>query len=283
MIGYLYGMLYIISIATSLVWIDSLGETYQLGYLLFGTTLTATLIFNACCFDSLSSTYRSIHRSPMLWLSLSIAILMTWGLSYYATIHSSATILVSLFFIAQAMMASLLNRRYHFVFACLLLIGFICYAAEQGSWLTYFSGILAGIFSYAYFKVSFIYSKKLGLKPTQVLAVRYYLLLAFASGLVIEDIMTHQSIIQQHHGLSFSLLILFLLGLSNMVIPNFFSQSCVQKIGPSQFASITTLIPVITYLCQGIIQNEWNVLMLCATISAFILLNIMQFFDHQRG
>ena len=281
MIGYLYALFYIITIAVSLVWVDSLGDIYPIGYLLFATTLTATVFFNGCCLKSIRSTYAAINQEPILWLYLSITVLITWGFSYYTTVHASATIAVCLFFTSQALLSNIHQKKYTFSFLCLALIGLVCYAAKQGTWLSYLAGILSGFCSYLYFKASCIYSKKLNKKPIQVLAVRYYLLLVISLGLVIEDIITHQSIVVHHHSFSFSLITLILLGLSNMVIPNFFSQCSVQKIGPAAFAYISTLIPVITYLCQGVIQKEWDMLMLSTSILVFILLNLIQFFNQK--
>ena len=54
-----------------------------------------------------------------------------------------------------------------------------------------------------------------------------------------------------------ALAIILLLGIINMVIPNFFSQSSSLRLGAEKFSIFTSLTPVITFLLQGIFYADF--------------------------
>lgn len=126
----------------------------------------------------------------------------------------------------------------------------------------------AGLAGFIYYRTPYIFSQETEASVLAVLSVRFYLFFIVAAlYLFFSGEIVHLNIPVEKVG------ILILVGLMNIVISVFLSQSSLQSIGISQFAFLTTLIPTVTFLLDVIFGQVWQSSMLIACLCTTITLN----------
>lgn len=266
--GYFYGISYIISVAASTIWLNTLGRDLPLIVMLFYTSIFSILIINIINFGNIKTCHRIILEDKLNWLGMSVALIFVWYFTYYSTIHSSAEFYISIVFLVTALLSSLSSKNYYKLIACLISIGSCYLLISSANIKALLAAVVAGFATFTYYKFSFRFSQKNVISPIGVLSIRFYLVLlmigvlSFISG----DILQFRLSIQQ-------ILTLLLLSTVNMVFPMIFCQSSFQKIGVEQFAFLTSFIPALTFLIEFIIQGQVNLSLLILCLILTITLN----------
>lgn len=271
--GYIDAILYIIFIAFSTIWIDHLGDQYN-GLLLLGcSSLVAAIFFNAVSYKNFINIHKIILKDPANWLLLSITVVICWWLTYDATINSSARSFISILFITSATCSSLYTKKYIKLTLCLLSLGLISMIMPELNIKSFTESVIAGICFFYYFKISSKFCARHGLNVTEILAIRFYILIIVAFSVYFYQ--NHELFLSEpsyQWYIVSAIPIFILLGIANMVVPNYFAQSSSNRIGAPAFSTICSFVPVLTFLLQGFVLHDWSmgVFMTCLFLS-FVL------------
>ncbi|MBK2124222.1 hypothetical protein [Fangia hongkongensis] len=271
--GYIQAFLYIFVISFSTVWVSHLGDNISIPLLLFGVSIVAMLFFNLIRLRYIIKNHQTIVKSPFLWLSMTISMLLVWWCSYYTAVHASASFSLAILFLWQAIVAAIVKKR-RFVVSLSLVIWFLIYwLAPDATPLTLVTATLSGIMAYLYYYGSLAYAKRHDMTALDILTIRFYPICLFSLIYIVIDV--HRKVaLYTNSTIQQVVMVLLLLGLINMVLPNFCSQNSVQNIGAEQFSFITTFIPPFTFLIQGVFLGTWSISLLVACILTSIILNI---------
>jgi len=271
--GYLQALLYIFTMAISIVWVSHLGDGISVAFLLLGVSLVAMLFFNLLRIRYFMRNHKTILQTPGLWLAMSISMLLVWWLSYYSTIHASASFTMALLFLWQALAAAIVKKHWIAVLLSLIVWLAIYYLAPKATPLTFLTATLAGILAYIYYRSSLAYANRHRIAALDILAIRFYPLFIFSCLYILLEIKQGIPLYTYSYLLPV-LIFLLILGFLNMILPNFLSQNSVQHIGVERFSFITTWIPVLTFLLQGIFLHTWSLSLLAACLLTSLVLNL---------
>lgn len=271
--GYIQAALYILVISISTVWVSHLGNSISVSLLLLGVSLVAMIFFNAMRLKYFMRNHATIVKTPILWLAMSVSMLLVWWLSYYSAIHSSASFALALLFLWQALSAAIFEKRWFSVAVSILIWIGIYFLAPKATPITFVTSTLSGMLAYVYYRTSYSYAHKHSMIAVDILAVRFYPIFLFSLFYVMIDTSQHITLYQGGDFLYVALLLLAL-GFLNMILPNFCSQSSVQNIGAEKFSFISTWIPVLTFLLQGMFLGTWSMSLLIACFLTSLVLNM---------
>lgn len=275
-VGYIYSTSYVLSFVLSTLWVQSLGLHYSVFLMLLNSSLLAVLIFNGINFKSIITSHKVILADFKNWFALSLFLMLTWVFTYLgATINS--LILLTVTFLANALAASVHHRNtFKFIINLMIIITIYWINKDSSNYLAALYGVVTGLMSYLYFWKSADFAKRNELNAVGVLSIRFYFLLLFSlimCAFSIENLVT----------LTFKdLLILICLAFFNQILPNFFSQSAVQSIGPATFSFFATLIPFFAFIANGIMYDNWSIAMCILTFLASLSLNYDIFSDKYK-
>lgn len=267
--GYLKSILYVLIIAASTVWVDRLGSQFSPQFLLLGTSIFATVFFNIARIKQFKQNHLTIMKAPWLWLLLSTSLAATWWFTYYGAIHASARMLLSVMFISIAMFGCILEKKILRTIACIITLAAIYKVVPEANPINMIICVLAGATGYIYFKTSKVYTDKFSITPMDVLAIRFYLLILSSAIAVIFFDMSSVNHIASLTSILFTLIVL---GLFNLVLPNYFSQSGLTSLGVFKFSLITSFLPFVTFFVQYAFFGEWSVAMMLVCLLASIVL-----------
>ncbi|MEM9243091.1 MAG: hypothetical protein AAGA27_03400 [Pseudomonadota bacterium] len=271
-LGYSQSIIYIVTLSISTIWVEHLGNNFSTVFLLFFSTLTATVFFNLFRLKKIIRNHLTITKSPLLWVKMNFYLLGTWSLTYYTTIHSSATSCLSVIFLVLATCAAIQKKQKLKTSLAVILVIAIYFLSSKMTVFTMFTGVLAGISAYFYSIISLHYAVKHNMKALDVLSIRFYFILLLT--IIIILIYRHEHILLIYqHGLITIIVTLILLGIINMILPNILSQNAVYNINPQRFAFIVSFVPVTVYFLRGMFLRQWSISMLIACLLASIILN----------
>ena len=282
MIGYSQAILYVLIIATSTIWVGSLGDHISIGLLLLGASLVAILFFNMIRYKHFIHNHKTITQTPILWLLMTISLLLIWWLTYYSAIHSSASFVIATVFLLQATCAAAIKKHIISVVLSLLVWISIYYLAPNSTPITFVTASLTGILMYIYYRLSLAYAIKYKMKALDILAIRFYPLLLFSLIYILFEAQQHLPLYTGSN-LQEIIIVLIILGFLNMVIPNFFSHSSILNIGAEKFSFITTSTPLLTFLLEGVFLTTWSWTLLLACSLSSLVLNIKIFIKGSSG
>lgn len=279
-IGYSQSVIFICVIALSTILVNHLGQSLSIGLLLCGVSMTAIIFFNTIRIKYIKRNHKAIIKSPFIWLMMSSLVLTTWFFSYYSAIHASATFLITLFFLWQAISATAAKKQWLTFFILLIISIAIYFLTKAIPLLSFIYAILAGISSYLYLRTSTSYAQSHQLTSVDILAIRFYLLFIFSLFMLVYSTESLHSA-NQTYTFSIIFFTLVILGFLNFIIPNYFSQSSVQNIGAEKFSFITSLTPVLTYVLEGILLQKWSVSLLFSSELVSVVLFISTIYDRE--
>ncbi|MCL9685331.1 hypothetical protein [Legionella maioricensis] len=257
MSGYIDAMLYVMLASIAFVFLDDLCSDVEPLTALFVMSGIAIFCFNLLCLRNLKTVYDAILQNPFLFLMMSTALGLDWLCMVYATYLSDPFITMTSLFISSAFLGffSLYRKSgtssYRWSMLILvssILILFFKYEIQKpGSTLFgILLGILAGLAFYIYMLTSEQLCARAKLTSIQVLATRFWVLFIGSSLFIHLDTL--------HAALKDNARPLIAVSIGSLVIPIFFNQQAIRKLGTATTSVIISLVPITTYL----IYAFWN-------------------------
>ena len=257
MSGYIDAVAYIIFSSIAFVFLDKLSHNVNPTMALFVLSGIALISFNMLAFNTLKKTYQSILHNPILFLTMSFALSMDWLFMLYATYLSDPFITMASLFISTAFLGFFLlyqNTRLktHLLSMALLVVSIVLlafgYNMQRPGTVVY--GVLLGAMAGVAFFVYMITSEKLSyrgkMSSIQVLATRFWILF-LGSSFFINWNELYGTI--QHYGLS-----LAAISIGSLVVPIYFNQQAIAKLGTAITSILISFVPSTTYLIYAL----WN-------------------------
>jgi drug/metabolite transporter (DMT)-like permease len=270
--GLTAGLIYIILLAASTILVDKLGLHINVYILLLASTLTAWFTFNIINIKKIKRNHRVIVTQPFYWLLCSLFTLFAWGGSYLATIMASPRFSLSISFLMLGGIAGAVKKQWLKSGMCGVAIMLCIYVMPEANTLNSIIAIMTGISLFGYSKTSYLLVEKTQLSVTGLLSVRLYLLLFF-SVLGIALYPNNVNFTFQPPIISETIILLILLGLSNRVLPMYFSQHCIQLLGAEKSSFVFSLLPVVVFLLQAIFEQKFSLLVFIVVLIASCALN----------
>lgn len=257
--NYLDGIIYAIVTAISFVFIDKIDSYINPLISLMFMALGATLWFNLINIKSLMRLY-SVCYKDYNYILLTIVIAINWLASIYAPHYSDPFVYLAIYFIVLAIcgfIANYLQARYkNDLISCgFLLLALICIvlfydiAGNRQLNIGLVLGIIGGLSAYVYAKLSAKICKKNSLSSSQLLAVRFIPLC------IILLILIHLNHIEVK--LTFlNLIALTLMTIISLIIPVYFYQQAINKLGAGKSSIIVAFTPIITFILFTISEKQ---------------------------
>lgn len=256
--GYIDAFFYVLFTAVSFTFIDKLDDHINPYISLLCLTIFATIFFNAINYKNLKTMYMGCLNNKSLYLGITLCIGVNWLCSIFAPNQSDPFIYLALSFITMAICGFVFIKKnnkqdYYVHYGCILvfiiMIIFIHRYYEIGKNRSLNFGIIIGIISglsgYLYGYISNSFAKKASLNATQVLGVRFWLLIIMLIIVVLSQHL-NLNVIKENLG------VLFLMSLLSMIVPNYFNQSSLIKLGVTRRAIFVVITPGITFLIYSI-------------------------------
>jgi hypothetical protein len=271
-LGNFYAFVYLVMMALSAVWVNRFHQVASQPLMLGVVSLAAILFYNAIERHQLARVYRAILRFPILWLAMSVFFALTWGLIFYASIHASPRAAIVIFYLVVAVLGYALDYQRISTVICFLALAGGMYLLPELTLQTATISVLAGVCGYLYMWASGRYAQQASLSATQVLAVRFYvLLLGSVVACALSPVGMHVNITLPGWQLIASFVLLIFFNLT----PNFCAQQGIILMGANQFAKVTCWTPVFTFGVQGLFEGVWDIKVFCLCLSVSSLLALL--------
>jgi drug/metabolite transporter (DMT)-like permease len=277
-------VIYVVLTALSIVFIDKLGIVLDPMVSLFYMALFATLFFNLISFKTIKSVYIRCYQQKALYLLVAITVGINWLCSISAPTMSDPFIYIAAYFITLSMsgfVAELIKKNQHhytkniiglIVFTLCLVLLYRHYSVLAGRSVAVgiVYGIVSGVSAYFYA----LFSNKLCisacLSSAQILAVRFWPLLAVFMAL---DLYKGNLLV----GLP-DILILIGMSFLCLIIPIFFLQQAIKNIGVTNYAIAASATPVCTFLLYSSYIQQFNAInFLISTLITLVLVTLKLF------
>ncbi len=257
MSGYYDAMMYVLLASIAFVFLDNLCQEVSPVVALFVMSGIALLCFNLLSAKSLKKTYQNLYEHRLLFFMMSFALSIDWLCMLYATYLSDPFITMTALFSTSAFLGFLslykkTGLRIHLVSMLLLIISLVVlyfnYKIQTSGYLGYgiLLGSLAGIAFFIYMITSEMLCRRGNMSVIQVLATRFWVL--FLGSACFINLHQLHGVLQQH-GLA-----LMAISIGSLVLPIYFNQQAIQKLGTALASILISLVPSTTYL----IYTLWN-------------------------
>lgn len=263
-----YAWIYVFLSAFSIVLIDknaALHPKVSVSLLLMCGSLTAIIFFNILSYKNFTLNHISIKSDFINYMKISLYLCLCWAATYIGAIYSSATFLIFVLFLTNAILGSIASRLFGISWITFLILSTgIAFNMSYG-YIAIISSVLSGVFAFLYYFNSEKYAKKNHLSALDLMSIRFYGLFLGSSIFVIF----------QCTSIDLNTIpILITLGFLNMVIPSYFAQKSVIVEGITSYAQVAAMMPLITEIFQLIVFNklDYTLLFLSILASCFLLL-----------
>ncbi len=273
----IYAALYIILTALSVVFINELGNHIPAMLMIFIATSFTIVFFSAINFKSLFRTYRTLWFHKIDYFLLCFFLFCMWFGSFAIPIYFSPTAFLFPYMSLLATWGLLAKcfhviRRHNIIKLILLLINLsIFYGLIKRDYtnsqyvILIVSTIATGTTGFIYIKLSGKLNN-LGLKASQVLAVRFWILWLFSliSCLVNKDFSAaNLRVIGQ----------CLVVSLFSLILPIYFSQKSIEKLGANLGAITMGFTPLACFAIEKLLlKTNLGYELICSIILAVILL-----------
>lgn len=275
-VGYLYGLGFCIVTALSVTMIHLTTIHFDPYFSLFITTLCAVIYFNMINITSLKKVYTRCYQHRYLWILISFFVFGNWVATFYSLSKINPFLYIFTYFTSSAVIATCFDFYYNrknndviFIFFSVIVFGVFCdkYIFFSDNNIVQFAGIVSAIlsagFGYGYRRFSVKFSQLTMLSATQVLAVRFYLLLII-SCILMSHVKTNLISSPKE------LLNFIFLGCLTFIIPLYLMQKSVLLINAEKFSVLTSLCPAITAVIQIIILDDNNYFYIFLSVLIFL-------------
>lgn len=275
--GYVDASIYVILSAVVFVFLDKLCNHIDPVTALFAMSGIALLCFNLLCLHQVKKTYLACLHHKTLFLTMSLALGTDWACMVYATHLSDPFIAMASLFTTLAIMGFIKLFFTTRSFANLLSIFLLCislyvlkstYEVKASQHVIYglILGATAGIAFFIYIILSDALSKRGQLSTMQLLATRFWVL--FLGSLFFLPSKPVWTVIQ-HNALP-----LLWVSFGSLIIPIYFNQQAIKKLGPARSSILISFVPPITYLFDALYNHQLILsnLMVCGIITLALVL-----------
>ena len=277
MSGYVDIGIYILMGAVSFVFLGSVCENVEPIIALFIMSGVAILVFNLLTIRQLKHTYTICWQNKLAFIIMSGSLGIDWVCQIYAMHISDPFVASAATFIALAILGFIklfmMQRRVRSLFSIALLVAslFILYFTYQlNVSKSLGGGIILGILTGITFFIYIVSSNKLiqlgNLSSLQLVSTRFIMLFVGVGFFVpmksLFAISTHD------------LIALVLISFASLIIPIYFNQQAIKKLGVALSSIFASLMPPVTYLFYAIYNQSFissNVIV-CGIITASLIL-----------
>ncbi|MED7789000.1 hypothetical protein [Francisella sp. 19X1-34] len=272
-LGYIQAFSYVLFMSVSLIWLDDLGSSNNVVFMLLVTTFITALAFNVANFRRLKRSYLAVYYDFSTWLKMSVCIALMWGGTYYGTIFGSPILAIVLSILGEALFASIYDKKLINSILSILMLFFAVFVFYHGNMAPIMISIFTGVIIFIYSNISEKFARNNKLTSLDILSTRFWLLLV---GCIIYFFIFHSRIpaaVYSIHACLVLLTSLVSIAFLNMVIPIFLSQSSVIRIGAINNAYIMTLTPVVVFILQWIFLGTLSIYIFMICLITTLWLN----------
>lgn len=275
--GYIDALIYVILTAVSFVFLNQLISEIDPWLALLVMSGIALAGFNGANFSKITASYQVIWREKLLWVFMAATLAIDWISMVFASYYSDPFIAMAALFIATAFFgfAQLYwrQRRLAYLCSCGLLILVMIFTLfsyhilnGKSSFIGIVLGLAAGGAFYGYIASSARLAKRGNLNSLQVLATRFWGVFIVALFFV-----NWQQFLQLDLK-QFGQLLLVSFGA--LIIPIYFNQQAIAKIGAEAVAVFISMVPPLTYIIYAFYQRQFNLLnaLVCLVITVALVL-----------
>ncbi|RTL11628.1 MAG: hypothetical protein EKK54_06730 [Neisseriaceae bacterium] len=282
MSGYLDAAIYVLLTSVAFVFLDHLIVGLNPVVALFAMSAIALIVFNSLNISNLKKTYLACWHNKTIYLMMSAALAVDWVTMVFASHIADPFIAMAALFSALALFGFgkiyLIARNKAVLFSLFLLLlglGILLFAYQVKTGHSIIGGVILGSIAGLAFYVYIANSSKLAslahLSSLQVLATRFWLLFFGAV------------IFVPKHNLLFllkqNLLSLVIISLGSLIIPIYYNQQAIKKLGSELTSVFISLVPPVTYGFYAIYNRQIimvNVVVCILITLALIIPNLVK-------
>lgn len=270
--GFIDAAMYVVLTAVSFVFLNKFCQNIDPVIALFVMSAVAIITFNALSFRHIKSTYLACSKHKLLFFTMSGTLAFDWVCMLYASHLADPFVAMAGLFIALAIIGFgklfIKNRSLsNLVSIALLVIStillFFSYQVQpsQHLGLGIILGVAAGVAFYVYIASSGSLAHKGGLTTMQVLATRFWVLCLGSAFFVPYG--RALPIIAEN------ILPLLLISYASLIVPIYFNQRAILKLGSAITAVVISFTPPATYFFYVIYNHNLTVnnTIICLIIS----------------
>ncbi len=280
MSGYLDAAIYVILSSLAFVFLDHLMVALDPLIALLAMSSIALLFFNLLSINKIISTYRACWQHKVLYFWMSVGLAVDWICMVYASHKSDPFVAMAALFVSLALIGFLClswtDRSIHRLisvillgFSLILLWFFYKVPTNHSVSLGILLGAMAGGAFYLYIVNSAKLSLLGGLNSLQILSTRFWLLWIVAFIFVPKaDLWIN---IYQN------LQMLIPISFASLIIPIYFNQRAIQKLGANLTAVFIASVPPVTFVFYVIYTHEFHRLnaLVCVIITLALMLPVI--------
>lgn len=277
MIGYFYTAIFVFLTAISMVFIHHAATILPPALTLFYCTIIAIVCFHCFNIGKLKSVYQKAWQTKWLWLKIMISVSAMWLATIYGPAFVSPAVYILIYFAINCLcglfFSYLLEKEWYLllsgagVFVCTLLIildYLHSFTLSKYTIIGILLGLTGGIANFIYSKQSYALSKKNSFTTTQILAVRFWLLLPICFILLPKGMVSYLT--------SYNITIIAIIALTSLILPIFFLLKGILAIGAEKSAILCGVIPAITYILQAVFHYQFNVTILLLNLATGVFI-----------
>lgn len=281
MANYIPGILYVLSFAVGMVLLDNVIAQINPLLSLVITSLFAIIFFHLFTKTKIKEIYQVCWAYRSEWFLLNIIVAIIWLCTYYCVKWLNPTACLFLFFLAmtstywarELIKIKKLNRGLINIILPILFIGifYYFYSTDLTSKLGILAGMISGIFGSFYNSCSKSFSDHGKLTASDVLAVRFYLILFFTPFLLTPSIMSSIDFLNVAK--------LLLVSLFTFILPLYMNQRSIMSLTLDKHVMVVSSLPLVAYLIQGFATQQWSLLMLIMSALTLLFLIVSQYIN----
>lgn len=275
--GYIDAGIYIVVSSVAFIFLDKLCLHINPSIALFIMSASAVLFFNLTTARSLKQTYTAIFRHSTIFIVMSGSLAIDWVCMLYASHAADPFIAMTSLFISLAILGFirlfLKKKNYVDLYSISLLIislAFLYYSYTGRAGLDLnlgiILGVLAGIAFFIYIVSSIKFAHKQNLATLQILACRFWILFIGSC------IYTPWQELAQLSG--YDLVLLIIASFTTLIIPVYFNQQAINKLGAARTSIVTGLVPPVTFVFYSVFNHSfnWSNILVCSSITIALFL-----------
>lgn len=275
----IYSILYVILTSSALLLVNHSFSLLPPLFTLLGATCITLIYFHLVNLAKIPTIYKKCWQHKSDWLLLSLTITFVWIGTFYGTMYIGIFGFLYIYFLTSGILGFVFKQITEKNFFSVKLISIIGLVAlllifillQENSSSTnhiYRIGVayslLAGLAGFSYSKSSYILFQKTHLTSSHILAIRFY-------GIVLFSLFFLPA-----HPLSYlttqDLLLIVGISLFNFILPLYFGQLAILKMGPENATIIFATCPIAAYFIEGFILHHWLPYMLPISIACSFFL-----------
>ena len=286
--GYIDAAIYVVISAISFVFLNKLVQHIDPVIALFVMSGIGIITFNFLSITKIKATYVTCFKNKLLFLAMSAALGLDWVCMLYASYLADPFVSLAGLFIFLGIVGFsklfLENKALTSLFSVVLLLIsaitlFFSYKVNNSQHLGYgiILGAIAGMAFYVYIASSHRLSKIGNLSSMQILSTRFWVL--FIGSAIFVPYTGILSIILHNLGS------LILISYGSLIVPIYFNQQAIVKLGSALTSVFISFVPPVTYLSYALINQRFmlsNVIVCLIITIALVLPNLIGLLKFKR-